>query len=262
MSTLMQTRQLDIRCGGKTLLGGLDLQIQPGQCWVVLGRNGAGKTSLLKTLAGLLPASGGEIMLDDRPIGRLPPKQRAQRLGLVFQHSDPGFHTSTLEMALSGGYARRGHWAWENAGEVLQAQQALAEVRLADLQQQSLESLSGGELRRAEIARLLVQAPALAMLDEPLNHLDIGQQIAMLQVLRRHFVASDRALLLVLHDINLARRIASHALLMYGDGHWRAGPVQQVADIHTLSDLLGYPLQQFDSDSGPMASIDFSHAGF
>ena len=179
----------------------------------------------------------------------------------MFQHSHIGFHSTTLEMALSGGYAHRAGWGVESAADIEQAKQALEAVGLQALAEQPLEFLSGGELRRAEIARLLIQKPKLAMLDEPLNHLDIGQQLAMLRLLREQFCTQDHALLLVLHDVNLARRIATHLLLLNGQGRWQTGPVQELGDATNLSACLGYPLYEADTPQGKILEIDYRHSG-
>jgi len=259
--SLLRIEQLTVRRRGRSLIDQLDLRIEPGQCWAVLGKNGSGKSTLLKTLAGIEQADSGTVLLGNDPLQTLPPRSRAQRLGLVFQHSHAGFHSTALEMALSGGYSHRNAWGYENDNEIKTALQALQAVGLAKLPDQPLDSLSGGELRRAEIARLLVQSPWLAMLDEPLNHLDIGQQISMLKLLREHFATAGRSLLLVLHDINLARRIASHLLLLKGDGQWQAGTTSELGDATTLGDLLGYPLLGSRTPQGEMLEIDYRQAG-
>jgi len=259
--SLLHATGLGLGPGAGYLVKDLDLCIEAGQCWVVLGRNGAGKSSLLRALAGLTAPRAGTVMLGNTAINRLRPRERARRIGLVFQHSDAGFHSTTLEMALSGGYPHRSGWGWESETELAVAAEALQAVGLQEQAGRPLESLSGGELRRAEIARLLVQQPGLAMLDEPLNHLDIGQQIAILQLLLRRCRKADRALLLVLHDLNLARQVASHALLLHGDGHWQSGEAQTLTSPATLTRLLGYPLQEFDTPGGRQLGIDFHAAG-
>jgi iron complex transport system ATP-binding protein len=259
--SLLRTNGLSVGPGADFLVRDLDLCIEPGQCWVVLGRNGAGKSSLLRALAGLIPPRAGTILLGNTAVGRLPPRERARRVGLVFQHSDPGFHSTTLEMALSGGYPHRPGWGWENPAELAAAAEALRAVGLQEQADRPLESLSGGELRRAEIARLLVQRPGLAMLDEPLNHLDIGQQITILSLLLQRCRNAEKALLLVLHDLNLARQVASHALLLHGDGRWQAGDAQTLTSPATLTRLLGYPLQEFDTPWGRQLGIDFHATG-
>jgi iron complex transport system ATP-binding protein len=249
VSPLLRTRDLVLGRAEHPLVEGLDLDIQAGECWVVMGPNGSGKTTLLKTLAGLIQPDQGRIELAGGTIERLSARDRARRLGLVFQHGRPGLHNSALELVLTGGYASRAHW-WDSPEEITQARQALRAVGLEALAEQDSNTLSGGELRRAEIARLLLQAPSLAMLDEPFNHLDIGQQVATLRLLKQHFTRNGKALLLVVHDPNLARQAASHCLLLFGDGRWRAGPVGQILTREALSDLFEYPLQEIKgSDS-------------
>lgn len=254
---LLTTQNLRLQRGNRLLLDKLNLQIAAGQCWAVMGRNGSGKSSLLKALAGLDEHSRDAVILNSTPLHVLKPRERARRIGLVFQHSDSGFHSTALEMALSGHYPHQNNWGWScREGHEL-ANLALEAVGLHGMAGRPLESLSGGELRRAEIARLLVQRPRLAMLDEPLNHLDIGQQIAMLGVLCRQFRQKGHALLMVLHDINLARQVATHLLLLYGDGRWLAGPVEETGTRERLGEVLGYPLNESDTPQGPLLTPDF-----
>jgi iron complex transport system ATP-binding protein len=128
-------------------------------------------------------------------------------------------------------------------------------VGLGALSQQDSQTLSGGELRRAEIARLLVQDPLLALLDEPFNHLDIGQQVAMIRLLKGHFTRAGHALLMVAHDLNMVTQTASHCLLMYGNGRWAAGPVAEIATREALCELYGHPLEEYQAAGGPLWTV-------
>jgi len=259
--SLLRTQQLSLQQRDRLLVEQLSFEIRAGQCWVVLGTNGSGKSTLLKTLAGVQASTSGEVWLNDVQCQSLSPRQRAQQVGLIFQHSHLGFHSSALEMVLSGGFAQRSAWGFESPEEIAQATRALQAVGLQALAAQPLESLSGGELRRAEIARLLVQSPKLAMLDEPLNHLDLAQQVTMLQLLRKHFCNTEHALLMVLHDINLALHTASHLLLLKGDGNWQAGRVEELGNAETLSATLGFPLRRIDTPHGSALELDFEQTG-
>lgn len=249
MSALLRADGLTLRQGDRCLLRELELAIHPRECWIVIGPNGCGKTTLLKTLAGLQPPVAGRIRIQGESLDALSPRQRALRLGLLFQHGNRGLHNSTLELVMSGHHPHRRHW-WDTPAEIEASRHALAQVGLEGLAGQDTQTLSGGELRRAEIARLLVQDPALAMLDEPFNHLDIGQQVAMLRLLRRHFTREGRALLMVAHDLNMALETATHLLLVQGDGGWKAGPASEVARRETLSRLFGHPLQEYRGPGG------------
>ncbi|BAN68439.1 ABC transporter ATP-binding protein [endosymbiont of unidentified scaly snail isolate Monju] len=257
MNVLLEARGLHIGHPERPLIQDLHLRIEPGQCWVVLGPNGAGKSTLLRVLAGLAPPSGGEIHLQGAPLQTLNAHARARRLGLLLQQGNPGLHNRVLELVLAGGYARKRHW-WDTQEEIATARAALDELGLAALAEQAAETLSGGELRRAEIARLLVQDPPLALLDEPLNHLDIGQQVTVMSLLRQRFVDARRALLLVAHDPGLARHIATHCLLLGGNGAWEAGPAVELVTAQHLAPLLGRALCEFDTPGGPLLAIDWA----
>jgi iron complex transport system ATP-binding protein len=108
-------------------------------------------------------------------------------------------------------------------------------------------TLSGGERQRMEIAVLLAQSPRLALVDEPTNHLDPGQQVQMLHLLKTRFTTDGRALVMVLHDINLALAFCDRLLLIRGDGDWRAGPASETGTPETLSWLYDHPVRQAEN---------------
>lgn len=257
MNALLRVDTLSITQGQRRLVQDMDLTIHAGECWMVIGPNGCGKTTLLKTLAGLLSTRHGHIALQaGLALDELDPRERARRIGLVFQHGNPGLHNSALELVMSGHHPHRRHW-WDTREELASAKHALQQVGLEQQAGQNAQTLSGGELRRAEIARLLVQNPSLAMLDEPFNHLDIGQQVAMLHLLKRQFIRDDKALLIVAHDLNMAAQAASHCLLLHGDGSWNAGPFRDVADIDVLSRVFHHPLQEYRGPGGPLWGVSW-----
>ncbi len=247
---LLAVRGLEVRVGRHCACRGLDLRIHAGESWALLGPNGAGKTSLLHTLAGLRAAHGGEIRLQNRPLSQWRRRDLARTLGVLFQRTEAGFPTRVLEAVLSGRHPHLGRWGWESAADLALARQALAAVSLTGLEQRFVDTLSGGERQRLEIATLLAQDPQCALLDEPGSHLDIGRQIRLLELLRTRFTATGRALLAVLHDPTLALRYCDHALLLFGDGAWRAGPLSDVATVPTLSRLYGHPLRLLQGPHG------------
>lgn len=243
MSPLLACHGLTLAAGTRTLVADLQFSIRPGQCWAVLGPNGSGKTSLLHTLAGLRPPRHGSLSWRERPLQDWSRPALARELGLLLQDDSDPFPASVLETALSGRHPHLGRWQWEDSADLALARQALRDTDLAELAEREVATLSGGERRRLAIATLLVQAPQLAMLDEPTNHLDLRHQFGLLQMLRERFGTRDHALLMVLHDVNLALRYCDRLLLLYGDGRWEAGAAAELADAERLTSLYGYPLQ-------------------
>jgi len=250
MSDLLTTRQLQVEIGNTLVCQDLDLHVNAQSCWGVLGPNGAGKTTLLHTLAGLLPASGGQILFRQHDLHHLSRQDLAKQLGLLLQMEETGFPGSLLESVMNGRHPHLGYWGWESGTDLQITEDAIQAFGLSELEQRSIDTLSGGERRRMDMATLLAQQPLLALLDEPSNHLDPGQQIACLNLLTAHFQRSDHALIMALHDINLATRYCDHLLLLQGNGNWLAGPVEQIATVEHISELYQHPMSCLQGPHG------------
>lgn len=233
---MLELRQLDISIGTRPLIRGLDLKIQAGQIWCLLGRNGSGKSTLLRTLAGLQAPAGGVCSLAGKPLQDWSAAEQAQHRAYLPQHQSDVFGLSVLQTVLLGRFAHGGNW--DSPADLAIAQAALAQMDVADLAQRDVRSLSGGERQRVALAMVLAQEAPLLLLDEPSNHLDPAHQQALQQQLRHWQQQGPRAALVVLHDLNLALRLASHALLLLPDGHWLAGPVQEVIHAQSLQQCL------------------------
>jgi iron complex transport system ATP-binding protein len=223
-SARLEARQLRVTVPGRVLVDAFGAQVGGGEFIALLGGNGTGKSLLLRTLAGLRPAASGEVRLEGRHIGEYPRRVVATRLGFLPQDPDAPPQGSLFENVLLGRFAHLGFFERSSAGDTGRASRALADVDLAALGDRELATLSGGEQRRAAIARLLVQAPAIYLLDEPTNHLDPAQQLGVLEHLRG--LARDGASIIAsLHDPNLALRFADRFWLLSG-----SGPVQELAN--------------------------------
>jgi len=251
VSALLETRGLTVQVGAATVCADLDLRIAPGERWCILGRSGIGKTTLLHTLAGLHTPARGEVRWRDRPIAGLPRRELARALGVVLQHDDYRFPLSVQDAVLAGRHPHLPRWQAEGPADRERAAAAIAAAGLGGLETRLADSLSGGERRRLALATLLTQDPQLALLDEPVNHLDPGQQLAVIDLLRDRFGAPGRALAIVLHDVNLALRCCTHLLLLYGDGVTRSGATTELATPSVLGALYGHPLVEVTVDGGP-----------
>jgi len=240
---LLQAGGLGVRIGERWLCRDLDLQLQRGECMAVIGANGAGKTTLLHTLAGLRPAAAGQLALGGRAVQDWPLRELARFRGLLAQQQPDHFAASVLETVLVGRHPHLGRWDWEGAEDERLARAALADVGLEAMAARDILSLSGGERQRVALAALLAQAPALFLLDEPLNHLDLRYQIAVL-TLFRGLAEAGRGVVMVLHDINLAARFADRIVLLDGHGGARAGSRDEVLQPALLAEAFGHPLRR------------------
>ena len=250
MNAVLETRHLTLSIGAVAVCRDLSLRIEPGQCWGVLGRNGTGKSTLLHTLAGLRAADAGAVLLDGAPLTGQPRRQVARRLGVLFQEYADPFPSTVLETALTGRHPHLGAWDWEGPEDLELARAALARTGLTELAGRAVNTLSGGERRRLACATLFTQAPALYLLDEPANHLDLNHQMALFEELRRQAREEERAVCMVLHDPNLAVRYCDHLLLLFGAGEALAGPAAALLTATHLERLYHHPLVAVPTAAG------------
>jgi iron complex transport system ATP-binding protein len=214
---LLETRQLRVAVPERVLVDAFDSGIRAGEFIALLGGNGTGKSLLLRTFAGLRTPAGGSVRLDGRDIHSLARRDIATRLGFLPQDPDATPQGSLAESVALGRFAHLGLLQMTDASGSQRVAQALADVGLELLAHRELATLSGGEQRRAAIARLLVQAPSIYLLDEPTNHLDPAQQLGILERLRA-LTRHGAAVVASLHDPNLALRFADRACLLSGKG--------------------------------------------
>ena len=215
---LLETTQLRVAVPHRMLIDGFDCAIRAGEFIALLGGNGTGKSLLLRTFAGLRAPAVGSVRLDGRDLQTLARRHIATRLGFLPQDPDATPQGSLTENVALGRFAHLGLLQMTDASDSQRVAQALADVGLEALAQRDLATLSGGEQRRAAIARLLVQAPSIYLLDEPTNHLDPAQQLGILERLRA-LTRNGAAVIASLHDPNLALRFADRACLLSGSGN-------------------------------------------
>jgi iron complex transport system ATP-binding protein len=248
--TLLASRDLGVRIGGVNVCEGLDLALEAGQRWALLGANGAGKTTLLHTLGGLRPPERGEIRVAGTPLTAWPRKALARRVGLLFQDSQDTFPGTVLETALRGRHPHLAFWAVEAREDLEMAEAALREVQLEGLGGRPVDTLSGGERRRLAIATLMVQQPDIWLLDEPTNHLDLRHQVTLLALLARRIDERNGVMMAALHDVNLALRCCTHAVLLLGGGEVLCGSAGEVINEENLERLYRYPVRCLRGDDG------------
>lgn len=244
--SLLNCEKLNVKIAETLVCDNFNLSINTGENWAVLGMNGCGKTTLLHTLAGLLPAQSGDIELNNTSLNNLSRRDIAQQLSLLLQHQEDHFPGTVLESVLIGRHPHLQSWQWESEEDHKLALDTLELVGLTSFSERSILTLSGGERQRVALATLLVQQTTIRLLDEPVNHLDIHHQHEVMKLLTTD--NDQTANVFVLHDVNLAARYCDHALLIYADGKTRQGVCAEVLTEQNLSELYQHPLQEIEHD--------------
>jgi len=242
---LLSTENLSVSIGGQRIVTGLEMELLPGQSLGVLGPNGIGKTTLLLTLAGVRRGESGRVLLDGRPIPRIPRREIARRLGMLTQNTRFAFDATCLQVALAGRHPFIGGWGRERSEDIQKALASLRMLGLEPLAQRSCETLSGGEQRRLALATVMTQDPDVLLADEPTNHLDPAHQVEVLDHLWARLQANERrrGQVMAIHDINLATCYCTHILMLSGDGAWALGECAEMLTEKRLSRLFGCPIR-------------------
>lgn len=249
MSLLLTTRALHVEIAGKQICQALEININAGESWAILGMNGVGKTTLMHTLAGLRQPVSGEILLTGKNIQQFSKKEIACHMGLLLQDYEDAFPGTVLQTVLCGRHPHLNNWQWESREDIQIAEQALGFVNMQDFAHRSILSLSGGERRRVAIATLLCQQTKLLLLDEPTNHLDLRYQHQILSDLNKQIKQHNQAAMMIMHDVNLATRYCDHALLLFDDGEHMTGHCHEVINRDNIGRLYDYPMRCLE-DSG------------
>lgn len=233
---------------GRVLIDDFTQTFVAGERWCVVGPNGAGKTTLITALAGLGTPARGQVRLDAIPLAAWRPRALARRRALLPQALHDAFSASVLDVVLLNRFAHLTGWGWEADDDRVAALAALDRFGLSALAERDVRSLSGGERQRVALAAVFCQDAPLLLLDEPLAHLDWHRQIACLEALVAWSEEAPRIVVFSCHDLNLARRYATHALLLDGVGGVAAGPAREVLTPGGASAAFGAPLVLIERD--------------
>jgi iron complex transport system ATP-binding protein len=203
--TPLSAHELCASLGGEEVLAGVSCTLEAGRWTAVVGPNGAGKSTLLRVLAGLLPATHGEVRLQGRPLAAWSTRERAQRIAwLPQQQPDAASELAVRDVVHLGRLPHLGLIGAPGPQDEAIVEQAMALTECSAWRARRMDALSGGERQRALLARALaVQAPVL-LLDEPTTHLDPPHQVALVRLLQQLAHRDGLAVASVLHDLSLA----------------------------------------------------------
>ncbi|MFA5571667.1 MAG: ABC transporter ATP-binding protein [Crenarchaeota archaeon] len=219
---------VECRYGSTKILSGINLDVKPGDFVGVLGPNGSGKTTLLKSISRVLKPHVGSILIDKDEIYSLKPLEVAKKLAVVPQDTTVGFNFSVLDVVLMGRNPHLGRFQMESSSDVEIAKKAMMLTNTWGLADRSINELSGGERQRVIIARALAQEPKILLLDEPMSHLDIINQLEVMDLVKSLCVTEGLSVIAVIHDLNMAARYCSSLLLLKSGTVYAFGETEKV----------------------------------
>ncbi|MDE2380347.1 ABC transporter ATP-binding protein [Bradyrhizobium sp.] len=233
----------------------LGVRLAAGEVLALLGPNGGGKTTLLKTLIGLLRPKAGEVRLGDRPLDDYSSRERARLIAYVPQSHAATFAFTVETMVLMGRTAHGGLFSRPTVADRAVAARMLERFGIAHLAERPCTMISGGERQLTLLARALAQEPQFVVLDEPTASLDFGNQGRVIRELRA-LRASGHGVLFTTHDPNHAMAAADRAYLLRQGAEVGEGPVADVLTRERLEALYGARIRQMrDTATGAAAFL-------
>ena len=236
---MLQGEHITVRYGSFTVVDDLSFHLKEGQWLMLAGPNGAGKSTLIEAIAQGAPHSG-TIRWKGEDIRGLKASSLARKIGVLAQKNNVGYAYTVEEVVGLGRYAyKSGLFSGRDDAGKAQVEKALEMTGLTELRHASMLTLSGGETQRVFLAQVFAQNPQVLILDEPANHLDLKYQQHIFSLIREWLKEPGRAVLSVVHDLSLARRYGTHAVLMDHGKSIAQGEIREVMAPGTLEQVYG-----------------------
>ncbi|MFB5662845.1 ABC transporter ATP-binding protein [Alteribacillus sp. HJP-4] len=236
MATLT-TEKLSIGYGEALIVNDLNIDIPANQITTIIGPNGCGKSTILKTISRLHPSKKGKVYLDGKAIHRTPTRKIANKLAILPQSPLAPDGLTVEELVSYGRSPRQTGFGRLKPHDWDMIEWALEVTGMSSFQGREVDSLSGGQRQRVWIAMALAQETELLLMDEPTTYLDMAHQLDILQLLEKLNREENRTVVLVLHDLNHAARFAHYMIALNNGRVIKEGSPEQLMTSETLKDV-------------------------
>ena len=246
MEPYLYTARLAVGYGGKPLIENICLHVRRGEIMTLIGPNGAGKSTILKTLARQLTPMAGAVYLDKQALGQMAEKELAQRLSIVTtERIDPELMTCR-DIVSTGRYPYTGRLGLLRAEDRTIVENAMAQVHAGELAELPFAQVSDGQRQRVLLARALCQQPDVILLDEPTSFLDIHHKLELLDILKNLVRQQRLAVVMSLHELDLAQRVSDIVVCVEKSGALRMGPPEQIFTEENIRALYGLTQESYN----------------
>ena len=223
----------------RTILHDISITIPSNRISIIIGANGCGKSTLLKTMARLIKPTSGQVMLDEKLINKIPPKQLARVLGLLPQSPIVPEGITVADLVGRGRYPHQTFLKGWTKKDYKAVAEAMEIMKITEFAHRNIDELSGGQRQRVWIAMALAQQTDILFLDEPTTYLDITYQVEILDLLTDLNRKYGTTIVMVLHDINLSARYADYIFALHKGRLVAEGEPSKVITSSLIKDIFG-----------------------
>lgn len=228
MSGFLETEKLSVGYDGKPLIRDVCLQVQRGKIVTLIGPNGSGKSTILKTIVGQLSKVSGTVLLEGAPMERCGQKEIAKRMAILMTERIHPELMTCYDVVSTGRYPYTGALGLLGKEDKRIVEESLELVHGRDMADRPFDAISDGQRQRILLARALCQTPELIVLDEPTSYLDIRYKLELLTILKTMVREKNLAVLMSLHELDLAQRVSDTVVCVSGDRIDRMGPPEEI----------------------------------
>lgn len=241
---MVKVRGVSKQYGGKKVVDNVSLEIAKGKITSFIGPNGAGKSTLMSMISRLIAKDTGEILIEDREIGKWKSGDLAKKISILKQSNHINIRLTVRDLVSFGRFPySQGRLTKEDEAHV---DEAIRYMHLESMQNKFLDELSGGQKQRAFIAMVIAQNTEYVLLDEPLNNLDMNHSVQIMKVLRRLVDELGKTVILVIHDINFASCYSDYIVALKDGRVVKEGPTDEIIETSVLREVydMDIPVQE------------------
>ena len=235
----LEIKEITLAYGDKKVVEDITFQVMPGEIVGIVGPNGSGKSTIIKALSRVIAPHSGRVLINDRDISRIPRKELSVLVGVVPQTPILPSAFTAFDIVLMGRNPHLGLFQYEGPRDIEITWQAMKQTSTQPLAERRISELSGGEIQCVVIARVLAQETEAILLDEPTANLDISRQIEILDLIKGLCQKNKLAVVVALHDLNLAVHYCDRLLLINNGRIHAEGTPSEVINTQNLEEVYG-----------------------